>query len=164
MTRPATLGQINGWLGKLALLSPSKRLDGQAADATHHALVEQLAMWPADIVEGAILGRTWRWFPDWPELHAVIEPRAQLRAMAIHALEQERDRPPPSARPQISPERRRELIGESEAILAGMRDRAGMAPPRTETRRAARYGTDYWKRAADEAKRGEQTGNQEKKP
>ena len=72
------------WLVELSMIAP-RRNDGEGnAELLLSAYSSRLGNYPADVAREALLGRTWRFFPSWFELHEVCEELASQRR-AVHA-------------------------------------------------------------------------------
>lgn len=118
---PAPVEAVEAWLAELAVLVP-RRGDDFATEAVRvEAYVSRLMAYPADVAREALLGRTWRFWPSWDELHRVCEelstPRRHMLAACRAEPVQEVDRG--SRKVGASPE-------EAKAIL----DRAGFTTRR----------------------------------
>lgn len=76
---PAARDQVEEWLAELAVLAP-RRNDGDGnAALVVSAYSQRLSGYPADVVREALLGRVWRFWPSWAELHEVCEDLTKQR-------------------------------------------------------------------------------------
>lgn len=79
---PATVEQIELWLAELDQIAPRRAASNADDDLRLRAYTERLLAFPADVAREALLGRLWRFWPSWAELHDVCEElTAQRRAV-----------------------------------------------------------------------------------
>ena len=84
--------QVEAWLAELSLIT-ARRADTPEADELRLvAYANRLAEYPADVVRGAVLGRTWHFWPTWAELQAECEKLIAPRRAMIAALKREAEK------------------------------------------------------------------------
>lgn len=153
---PATVDQVEEWLVELSMLAP-RRADGDGNDLLRlEAYGRRLADYPADVVREALLGRVWRFWPSWAELHDVCEElTAQRRAVrdALLCAEFARDRAaaPVAAAPAVSfdPDHRRKVSTSVADIIAGMKAKAEAERQRNDAADAQERFASYRPEAAE---------------
>lgn len=92
------LDQVEAWLVELSLIAP-RRSDGDGNDLLRlEAYASRLSAYPADVVREALLGRTWRFWPSWFELHEICEELIGHRRAVRDALTQKIEGPAQAAR------------------------------------------------------------------
>lgn len=92
---PASLCQIECWLAELSVLCASRQREPIEGALMITAYSSRLANYPADVVYDALLRKTWKWWPDWSELHKYCEAAASPRRHMIAALQ----KPKPDSAP-----------------------------------------------------------------
>ena len=79
--------QVEEWLVELSLLAP-RRADGDGNDLLRiEAYASRLREYPADVAREALLGRVWRFWPSWFELHEVCEELTAHRRAVCAAVD-----------------------------------------------------------------------------
>lgn len=154
---PASDDLIEEWLAELSLLSP-RRADGDGNDLLRiEAYARRLREYPADVAREALLGRVWRFWPSWAELHDVCEElTAQRRAVRDALLRAEYARNRAAAEPYephpaipFDPDHRRKVAASVSDILAGMKARAEAEQQRNQAADAQERFASYRPEAAE---------------
>lgn len=107
---PAPERVVEEWLVDMSVLTIPRNDDDLSASLRLAAYTRQLAAYPADAVRAALLGRPWKFFPSWAELHGVLEEAVRPRRAAIARLEfeiqraatAEPDRGPPASKEAVA--------------------------------------------------------------
>ena len=135
---PTPERQVEAWLAELSLIT-ARRADTPEADELRLvAYANRLAEYPADVVRGAVLGKTWHFWPTWAELQAACEELIAPRRAMIAALKREAEKAEerkrrasalPTAETAVeTADERRQRRGRgvrlASEILEGMRERA----------------------------------------
>lgn len=116
---PADTRQIEAWLAELSVLV-ARRPAGEFDEAVKlEAYASRLRRFPADVVRHVLIEKTWKFWPTWDELQAACSRLAGTRRAILAAL----DRPAKEEKPiqPPSPEQRKRLSEEAEAMLVEMR-------------------------------------------
>lgn len=106
---PATPQMIEAWLAELSVVTAKRNDDAFSETLRIRAYVERLSNYPADIVREVLLGRSYRFFPSWADLHPALELATQPRRMAIASLSGRGHEEQPQ-RERCSPERAAEIM------------------------------------------------------
>lgn len=111
---PAVPRRIEEWLAELSVLVPRRQNDEFTERLTLAAYSSRLAGYPADVVREALLGRIWRFWPSWHELHQVCEDLAAPRRQMLAGLRQRPAEGAPEAEPrkQVSREEAQRILEE----------------------------------------------------
>lgn len=93
---PPTDSMLTEPLARIAVKCGRKREDAQSADYTLAVYIEDLKQYPADIVLAVLWN--WpacsKWWPDWVELHALLEELMKERRGVVEAARKVAGLPP----------------------------------------------------------------------